>query len=73
MNQILLIKQYIDKLDDIVNKYKNIYYSTIKKKPVDLKSNILTLVKKINDKDPTFLAVDLVRISKHKTFLQKVL
>ena len=28
---------YIDKLDDIVNKYKNIYYSTIKIKPVDVK------------------------------------
>ena len=37
--------------------------------PVDLQSNILTLVKKIKAKDPTFLAVDLVRISKHKTFL----
>ena len=27
---------YIDKLDDIVNKYNNIYHSTIKMKPVDL-------------------------------------
>ena len=30
---------YIDKLDDIVNKYNNTYYSTIKLKPVDVKSN----------------------------------
>ena len=30
---------YIDKLDDIVNKYNNAYYSKIKKKPVDVKSN----------------------------------
>ena len=30
---------YIDKLDDIVNKYKNIYYSTIKIKPVDVKTS----------------------------------
>ena len=29
---------YIDKLDDIVNKYNNTY-STIKIKPVDVKSN----------------------------------
>ena len=27
---------YIDKLDDIVNKYNNTYHSTIKMKPVDL-------------------------------------
>ena len=29
---------YIDKLDDIVNKYSNTYQSTIKIKPVDVKS-----------------------------------
>ena len=28
---------YIDKLDDIVNKYNNTYHSTIKMKPVDVK------------------------------------
>ena len=28
---------YIDKLDQIVNKYNNTYYSTIKMKPVDVK------------------------------------
>ena len=31
---------YNDKLDDIFNKYNNIYHSTIKMKPVDVKSNI---------------------------------
>ena len=31
---------YIDKLDDIVNKYNNTYHSTIKMKPVNGKSNI---------------------------------
>ena len=31
---------YIDKLDDIVNKYNNTYHRTIKKKPVDVKNNI---------------------------------
>ena len=30
---------YIDKLDDIVNKYKNTYLSTIKMKPVNVKSS----------------------------------
>ena len=33
---------YIDKLDDIVNKYDNTYHSTIKMKPVDVKSNTYT-------------------------------
>ena len=28
---------YIDKSDDIVNKYNNTYHSTIKMKPVDVK------------------------------------
>ena len=30
---------YIDKLDDIVNKSNNTYHSTIKMKPVDVKSS----------------------------------
>ena len=30
---------YIDKLDDIVNKYNNTYYSTIKMKLINVKSN----------------------------------
>ena len=31
---------YIDKLDDIVNKYNNTYHRTIKMKPVAVKPNI---------------------------------
>ena len=30
---------YIDNLDDIANRYNSAYHSTIKMKPVDLKSN----------------------------------
>ena len=30
---------YIDKLDDIVKRYNNTYHSTIKMKPIDVKSN----------------------------------
>ena len=30
---------YIDQLNDIVNKCNNIYHSTIKAKPLDVKSN----------------------------------
>ena len=36
---------FIDKLDDIVNKYNNTFYRTIKMKPVDVKQSILTLEK----------------------------
>ena len=31
---------YIDKLDDIINKYNNTYHNAIKIKPVDVKTNI---------------------------------
>ena len=31
---------YIDKLDDIVNKYNNTYHRTIKMKPADVKLSI---------------------------------
>ena len=44
---------YIDKLDHIVNKYNNTYNSTIKMKPVDVKSNTyINSSKEIKDKDP---------------------
>ena len=46
---------YIDKLNGIVNKYNNKYHSTIKMKPVDVKSNAyIDSSKEINDKDPKF-------------------
>ena len=54
---------YIDKLDNIVNKYNNIYTSTIKMKSVNVKSStFLVLVQKNNDKDPKFKVADHVRI-----------
>ena len=51
---------YINKLDDIVNEYKNTYYRAIKMKPVDVKDNTyidsreLHSGKEVNDKDPKF-------------------
>ena len=46
-------KVYIDKLDDIVNKYNNTYHSTIKMKLVDVKSSTyIDFGVDINDKDP---------------------
>ena len=46
---------YIDKLDDIVKKYNDTCHSTIKMKPVDVKSNTsIHSGKEINDIDPKF-------------------
>ena len=64
---------YIDKLDDIVNKYKNTYHNTIKKKLVDVKPSIyIDSSKEINNnKDPKFKIGDIVRISKYKNIFAK--
>ena len=64
---------YIDKLEDIVNKYNNTYHSTIKMKPVDLKSNTyIDSSKEIDDKNPKFKIGDNVRISKYKNVFANV-
>ena len=63
---------YIDKLDDIVNKYNNTYHGTTKMKPVDVKSNTyIDSSKEINDKISKFKVSDTVRISKHKNISAK--
>ena len=63
---------YIDKLDDIVNKYNNTYHDTIKVKPVDVKSNTyIDSSKGINNKDRKFKIGDIVRISKYKNIFAK--
>ena len=63
---------YIDKLDDIVNKYNNTYHSTIKMKPVDVKSNTnIDSSKEFNEKDSKFKIGDTVRISKYKNVFGK--
>ena len=57
----------IDKLDDIVNKYNNIYHRTIKIKPVDVKpSTYIDFGIKNNERDPKFEDGEHVRISKYK-------
>ena len=53
---------YIDKLDDIVNEYNNTY-STIKMKPVEVKSSTcIDFDVENNDKDPNFEVGDHIRI-----------
>ena len=64
---------YIDKLDDIVDKYNNTYHTTIKMKPIDVKDNTyINTSKEINNnKDPKFKVGDHVRISKYKNIFAK--
>ena len=63
---------YIDKLGDVVNKYNNTYHSTIKIKPVDVKSSAyIDSSKENNKKDPKFKIGHIVRISKHKNIFGK--
>ena len=64
---------HIDKLDDIVNKYSNIYHSTTKTKPVDVKSNIhiSTLTKKSIIKILSLKLAVLLEYQNIKIFLQK--
>ena len=63
---------YVDKLDDIVNKYKNTYHCTIKMKPVDVKPStyidIKLIIKILNLK-----LVILLEYQNIKTFLQKAM
>ena len=63
---------YIDKLDDIVDKYNSTYHTTIKMKPIDVKDNIyINTSKEINNKDPKFKVGDHVRISKYRNIFAK--
>ena len=63
---------YIDKLNDIINEYNNMYHRKIKMKPVDVKDNTyIDFKKEVNDKDPKFKVGDHVRISKYKNIFSK--
>ena len=63
---------YIDKLDDIVNKYNKTYHSTIKMKPFDITSSTyIDFGIESNDKDPKFKVSDHVKMSKYKAFFAK--
>ena len=57
---------YIDKLDEIVNKYNM--------KPIDIKDNTyINTEKEVNNKDPKLQVGDHVRISKYKSFSLKAI
>ena len=62
---------YIDKLDDMVNKYSNTYHSTMKMKPVDVKSNtFFDSSKEVNTKILNLKLVILLQYQNMKMFLQ---
>ena len=68
----ILKNMYIDKLDDIVNKYTNTYNSAIKVKPDNVKSNTyIDFSKEIGYKDTEFEIDDIIRISKYKNIFAK--
>ena len=63
---------YIDKLDDIVHKYKNKKHGTIKMKPIDVKDNThIDFGKEVNGNDPKFKIGDHVGVSKYKNIFAK--
>ena len=62
---------YIDKLDDIVNKFNNTY-KTIKMKPVDINPSMYIDFNKGNNmEDPKFKVGDNIRISKYKNLFAR--
>ena len=63
---------YIDRLDDIVHEYDNAYHSTIKIKPVDVKSSTyINFNVEKNNIDLKCEVRDYVRISKYKNIFGK--
>ena len=63
---------YINKSDDILDKYDNTYHSTIKIKLVNVKSSIyLDFDKKNNKRHLKFEVADYVRLSKCKNIFAK--
>ena len=56
---------YLDKLDDIVNKYNNAYHRTFQT------TTYINFSSQINDEDPKFKIGDIARISKHKNTFAK--
>ena len=63
---------YINKLDDIANKYNDRYHSTIKVKPVAVKSSTHIDFKRKNNKEHPQLKIDdNVRVSKYENIFAK--
>ena len=69
----ILKNVYIDKLDEIVNKYNNTFHSAIKMKPANVTINTYIDFDKKNIKEDLNLKlVIMLKYQNTKTFLQKV-
>ena len=64
---------YIDKLDDVVNKYNNTYHRTIKTKPADAKRSTYIKSSKENYEVLNLKLVKLLEYQNIKAFLQKAM
>ena len=65
-------KNYIDELDDIVNKYNNTVHRTIKIEPIDVTGDFYAEYSEdFNKKGPKFKVNDHVRIFKYKNVFAK--
>ena len=63
---------YIDKLDDMLNRYNNTYHSAIKMKPVDVNPDMHVEYNKENNKEGSkFKVGDHARISEYKNIFAK--
>ena len=63
---------YFDVFDDIVDKYNNTVYETIKMKPIDVTcDSYAEYNENTNKKDPKFNFTDHVRASKYKNIFAK--
>ena len=68
----ILKNGYIDKLDEIINKYINTYHRTIKTKPVDVNPSMyIDFNKENNKKSPKVKVGDHVRTWKYKNIFAK--
>ena len=64
---------YINKLDDIVNKYNNTYHRIITMKIVNVNPNMYINFNKENNKEGSkFKVGDHIRISKYKKFCKRL-
>lgn len=64
---------YIDRLNNIFDKWNNTYHRKVKMKPVNVNpSTYVEFNAESNEKDHKFKVADHVRTSKYNLFLQRV-
>ena len=69
---VILENIYFNVLDDTVDEYNNTYHTTIKMKPIDVKSDSYAIYnEQSNEKDPKLNVGNHVRISKYTNIFAK--